>query len=141
MFGLDLSFVILVPERKRGIDTGIQENFDSLFDLDIRVKPEYDRKGNRLRLGHENDRKFFCKPRNCRGKTRHIFEPPAAHTASPFNSLLSFPNTTQKPRFYTLKEEQKSPFYSPFNLLSFLSVSICFGKLYKDFLHAPLKSL
>ena len=44
MFGLDLSFVILVPERKRGIDTGIQENFDSLFDLDIRVKPEYDRK-------------------------------------------------------------------------------------------------
>ena len=42
MFGLDLSFVILVPERKRGIDTGIQENFDSLFDLDIRVKPEYD---------------------------------------------------------------------------------------------------
>ena len=70
MFGLDLSFVILVPERKRGIDTGIQENFDSLFDLDIRVKPEYDRKGNRLRLGYENDRKFFCKPRNCREGVR-----------------------------------------------------------------------
>ncbi|MDD7312807.1 MAG: hypothetical protein PUH03_00420, partial [bacterium] len=50
------------------------------------------------------------------------------------NSLLSFPNTTQKPRFYTLKEEQKSPFYSPFNLLSFLSVSICFGKLYRVFI-------
>ena len=33
--------VILVPERKRGIDTGIQGKFDSLFDLDIRVKPEY----------------------------------------------------------------------------------------------------
>ena len=42
MFGLDLSFVILVPERKRGIDTGIQETFDSLFDLDLRVKPEGD---------------------------------------------------------------------------------------------------
>ena len=55
MFGLDLSFVILVPERKRGIDTGIQENFDSLFDLDIRVKPEYDGKGNRRCFGHEND--------------------------------------------------------------------------------------
>ena len=55
MFGLDLSFiilvperkrlpsfVILVPERKRGIDTGIQETFASLFDLDLRVKPEGD---------------------------------------------------------------------------------------------------
>ena len=36
--------VILVPEREQGIDTGIQGKFDSLFDLDIRVKPEYDRK-------------------------------------------------------------------------------------------------
>ena len=45
MFGLDLSFVILVPERKRGIDTGIQGIFDSLFDLDVRVKPEHDNNG------------------------------------------------------------------------------------------------
>ena len=107
MFGLDLSFVILVPERKRGIDTGIQENFDSLFDLDIRVKPEYDRKGNRLRLGHENDRKFFCKPRNCRGKTRRVLEPPAAHTASPFNPLMLFPKITPRTSFLYLKRRAK----------------------------------
>ena len=97
MFGLDLSFVILVPERKRGIDTGIQETFASLFDLDLRVKPEGD---------------FY------------VFDVAQKCHAS-------------KPRFYTSKGEQKSPF----NLLSFLSVSICLGKLYKDFLHAPLKSL
>ena len=97
MFGLDLSFVILVPERKRGIDTGIQETFDSLFDPDLRVKPEGD---------------FY------------VFDVAQKCHAS-------------KPRFYTSKGEQKSPF----NLFSFLSVSICFEKLYKDFLHAPLKSL
>ena len=109
MFGLDLSFVILVPERKRGIDTGIQGIFDSLFDLDIRVKPEYDRKGNRLRLGHENDRKFFCKPRNCKGegKTRRVLEPPAAHTASPFNPLMLFPKITPRTSFLHLKRRAK----------------------------------
>ena len=97
MFGLDLSFVILVPERKRGIDTGIQETFDSLFDLDLRVKPEGD---------------FY------------VFDVAQKCHAS-------------KPRFYTLKGEQKSPFYSPFNLFSFLSVSICFEKLCRDFLKTP----
>ena len=43
------SFVILVPERKprnRHGDPGSKEA--SLFNLDIRVKPEYDGKGNRL---------------------------------------------------------------------------------------------
>ena len=36
---------ILVPERERGIDTGIQGKFDSLSNLDLRVKPEGDDNG------------------------------------------------------------------------------------------------
>ena len=85
MFGLDLSFVIinlerkrlpsfviLVPERKRGIDTGIQETFDSLFDLNLRVKPE-------------GDYYVFYVAQKCHAS---------------------------KPRFYTLKGEQKFSFFT-----------------------------
>ena len=69
--------------------------------------PNMTEKGNRLRLGHENDRKFFCKPRNCRGKTRHIFEPPAAHAASPFNLLMLSKNATPRTSFLHLKRRAK----------------------------------
>ena len=90
MFGLELSFVILVPERKRGIDTGIQETFDSLFDLDLRVKPEGD---------------FY------------VFDVAQKCHAS-------------KPRFYTLKGEQK---FSFFTLLLIYYLSSPFQSLSKTY--------
>ena len=86
-----------------GLDPDIQVKQISFFSPWIPVSIP------RLRLGHENDRKFFCKPRNCKGegKTRRVLEPPAAHTASPFNPLMLFPKITPRTSFLHLKRRAK----------------------------------
>ena len=91
-----------------GLDPDIQVKQISFFSPWIPVSIP------RLRLGHENDRKFFCKPRNCRGggKTRRVLEPPAVPATSPFNPLMLSKNATPRTSFLHLKRRAKVSFFT-----------------------------